>query len=158
MRVTDVPEYLDELVDGYAWDTVDVVGFTSTFQQNTASIALARRLKQKFPHLVTLFGGANLEGEMGAELVRAIEVIDFAIAGEADAAFPDVLAALADGRDPGAVPGFCGDLHHRKTSSPTFSATPTRRLASLPWTTSPYPTTTSTSNGADTCPWGRREV
>ena len=105
VRVTDVPEYLDELVDGYAWDTVDVVGFTSTFQQNTASIALARRLKQKFPHLVTLFGGANLEGEMGAELVRAIEVIDFAIAGEADAAFPDVLAALADGRDPGALPG-----------------------------------------------------
>ena len=90
MRATDVPQYLDELVDGFPWDDVQVVGFTSTFQQNTASFALARRLKQKFPHLVTLFGGANFEGEMGAELVRAIEVIDFAVAGEADTAFPDV--------------------------------------------------------------------
>ena len=74
MRAREVPQYLDELVDGYPWDDVQVVGFTSTFQQNTASFALARRLKQKFPHLVTLFGGANFEGEMGAELVRAIEL------------------------------------------------------------------------------------
>jgi ribosomal peptide maturation radical SAM protein 1 len=105
MRSSDVPRYLDELVERYPWDEVQVVGFTSTFQQNTASFALARRLKQKFPHLVTLFGGANFEGEMGPELVRAIDSIDLAVTGEADIAFPALLSALADGRDPGDITG-----------------------------------------------------
>jgi ribosomal peptide maturation radical SAM protein 1 len=105
LRSREVPRYLDELVDGYPWHDVQVVGFTSTFQQNAASFALARRLKQRFPHLVTVFGGANFEGEMGRELVRAIECIDLAVAGEADIAFPELLSALADGRDPGDVPG-----------------------------------------------------
>ena len=38
--------YLDALVDGFSWEDVAVVGFTSTFQQSAASFALARRLKQ----------------------------------------------------------------------------------------------------------------
>ena len=49
-----------------------VVGFSSTFQQNTASFALARRLKQRYPGIVTVFGGANFDGEMGLELVRCV--------------------------------------------------------------------------------------
>ncbi|MET8154239.1 RiPP maturation radical SAM protein 1, partial [Actinoplanes sp. NPDC005259] len=71
MRDEDVPAYLDALVDGYDWDQVRVVGFSSTFQQNTASFALARRLKQRFPQIVTVFGGANFDGEMGPEWIRA---------------------------------------------------------------------------------------
>src|SRR5690606_32878898 len=33
------------------WDDVDIVGFTSTFEQNLASLALARRLAAAQPHL-----------------------------------------------------------------------------------------------------------
>jgi ribosomal peptide maturation radical SAM protein 1 len=104
-RDNDVPAFLDSLVGSYPWQEVDVVGFSCTFQQNTASFALARRLKQRFGHLVTVFGGANFDGEMGAELVRSIECIDFAVTGEADVSFPLLLRALASGADPAAVPG-----------------------------------------------------
>lgn len=105
LRREAVPAFLDEAmaeIDGGAYD---VVGFSSTFQQNGASFALARRLKAAWPHLIILFGGANFEGEMGAELVRANAFIDFAVDGEGDVAFVEFLDALAQGRDPASVNG-----------------------------------------------------
>jgi ribosomal peptide maturation radical SAM protein 1 len=105
MRRTDVPRYLDALVESFPWAQAAVAGFTSTFQQNTASFALARRLKQRFPHIFTVFGGANFDAGMGPELVRTIDCIDAAVIGEGDDAFPGLLNALAAGTDVGLVPG-----------------------------------------------------
>jgi hypothetical protein len=79
IRNIDVPAYLDALVDSFSWAEATVVGFSSTFQQNAASFALARRLKRRHPHIVTVFGGANFDSEMGPELVRAIDCIDVAV-------------------------------------------------------------------------------
>jgi ribosomal peptide maturation radical SAM protein 1 len=103
-----VAPYLDALVEKVAWGHVDVVGFTSTFQQNLASFALARRLKQRWPHIVTLFGGANFEEDMGIELVRSVDVIDFAAIGEADESFPEFLRVLSEGGDPTGIAGIVG--------------------------------------------------
>ena len=116
-RDSDVPALLDSLADSYPWHEVRVVGFSCTFQQNTASFALARRLKRRYPHLVTVFGGANFDGEMGLELARSIESIDFAVTGEADASFPALLRALATGADPAAVPGVSSRVGGRLVSA-----------------------------------------
>ncbi|MEV4641211.1 RiPP maturation radical SAM C-methyltransferase [Actinoplanes sp. NPDC049548] len=105
IREQDVPAYLDALASGFPWDEARVVGFTCTFQQNAASFALARRLKSTFPHIVTVFGGANFEDEMGLEYVRRVDCIDYAVIGEGDVALPELLDALATGADPGGVPG-----------------------------------------------------
>jgi ribosomal peptide maturation radical SAM protein 1 len=106
IRDHDVPAWLDELVESYPWHNAQVVGFSCTFQQNIASFALARRLKRRYPQLVTVFGGANFDGEMGLELARSIDCIDFAVSGEADTSFPGLLRALATGGDPATVPGL----------------------------------------------------
>ncbi|WP_285558445.1 RiPP maturation radical SAM C-methyltransferase [Actinoplanes regularis] len=108
VRDEDVPAYLDHLAGVVRWQDVRVVGFTCTFQQNTASFALARRLKREFPHLVTVFGGANFDDEMGLEYVRRVDAIDYAVLGEGDVAFPELLSALATGADPERVPGVAG--------------------------------------------------
>ncbi|HEY0300846.1 MAG TPA: RiPP maturation radical SAM C-methyltransferase [Rhizomicrobium sp.] len=105
MRREDDPAILESAFAAADWTHYDVVGFSSTFQQNNASFALARRLKQAFPRLIVLFGGANFESVMGAELVRANAFIDFAVDGEGDVAFVEILDAVAQGRDPGAVAG-----------------------------------------------------
>jgi ribosomal peptide maturation radical SAM protein 1 len=105
LRHSEVPRYLDRLVDTIPWERFRVVGFTSTFQQSVAAFALATRLKRRYPHLTTVFGGANFEGEMGRELVRSVECVDYAVIGEGDRAFPEFLVALAEGRDPARVPG-----------------------------------------------------
>ena len=83
-----------------------MVEFTSTFQQNTASFALARHLKRRHPEIMTAFGGANFEGEMGLELVRTVDVIDAAVIGEGDEAFPRLLGVLAAGGNLDEVPGL----------------------------------------------------
>lgn len=105
-RGSDVPAYLDTLVNGFSWEDVAVVGFSSTFQQNTASFALARRLKQYHPKIMTVFGGANFDDEMGPELVRTVDCIDAAVIGEGDRAFPLLLGALAAGGDLDHVPAL----------------------------------------------------
>jgi ribosomal peptide maturation radical SAM protein 1 len=106
IRNTDVPTYLDALVDSLSWQDVAVVGFSSTFQQNAASFALARRLKQHHPKIMTVFGGANFDDEMGPELVRTVDCIDAAVIGEGDESFPRLLSALAAGSSLDHVPGL----------------------------------------------------
>ena len=59
------------------------------FVQNAAALALARLLKERHPQLITVFGGANFDGEMGLEYVRALPWIDYAVLGEADETFGD---------------------------------------------------------------------
>jgi ribosomal peptide maturation radical SAM protein 1 len=106
LREVAVPAFLDSILAAFPWHEVAVVGFSSTFQQNAASLALARRLKERYPHIFTVFGGANFDGDMGPEFVRAFDCIDAAIIGEADEAFPRFLRALSDGKDLGGVPGL----------------------------------------------------
>ncbi|MEU7584389.1 RiPP maturation radical SAM C-methyltransferase [Streptomyces sp. NPDC041068] len=130
MRHDDVPAYLDALLDAFPWHTVRVVGFTSTFQQNTASFALARRLKERHAGLLTLFGGANFDGEMGVEFVRAVDSVDAAIIGEGDMAFPQFLRTLAAGGDLDTVPGLARRIEGRVVAVPPLP--PLRRLDELP--------------------------
>jgi radical SAM superfamily enzyme YgiQ (UPF0313 family) len=59
---------------------------------------------------VTVFGGANFDSEMGPELVRSIDCIDFAVIGEGDETFPRLLDALAAGTGLDAVPGLARRL------------------------------------------------
>jgi ribosomal peptide maturation radical SAM protein 1 len=130
VRDRDIPAYLDALVAAWPWEESRVVAFSCTFQQNTASFALARRLKGRDPGIVTVFGGANFDGPMGLELVRAVDCIDVAVLGEGDLAFPGVLGALAAGTDVGAVPGVAvrDDAGVRAASPPP----PLRTLDDLP--------------------------
>jgi ribosomal peptide maturation radical SAM protein 1 len=128
-RDHDVPTFLDTLVGSFPWQDVRVVGFSCTFQQNTASFALANRLKQRYPDLVTVFGGANFDGDMGLELVRSVDCVDFAVIGEGDTAFPGLLCALAAGADPADVPGIARRAGHRVVAAPPA---PLTRLDDLP--------------------------
>lgn len=93
LRLRDalVPAYLTAAAQSVLSGAAEVVGFTSTFQQNTASMALAQLLKVRQPELCTLFGGANFDDVMGLEFVRSVACIDYAVIGEGDESFPEFL-------------------------------------------------------------------
>ncbi len=129
-RDRDVPPVLDAVEVAVPWHEVRVVGFSSTFQQSAASFALARRLKRRYPNIVTLFGGANFDGEMGLELVRSVECVDVAVIGEGDVAFPRLLCALAAGTDATAVPGVAIRVGDRVVAAPP--SPPSSHLDDLP--------------------------
>ncbi|MBE0691291.1 MAG: RiPP maturation radical SAM C-methyltransferase, partial [Anaerolineae bacterium] len=83
-----VQHFIHYCLDAVSWEDYSIVGFTSTFEQNIASLALARQLKALYPQISIVFGGANWEGEMGCELHRQFEFVDFVCSGEADESFP----------------------------------------------------------------------
>jgi len=73
-----------------------IVGCSSIYHQNCASLALLRRLKELDSRLVTLMGGANCEGPMGVVMKRAFPWVDFVVAGEADDLFAPFCRRLLD--------------------------------------------------------------
>ncbi len=96
-------DFILHAVTSVPWQTYDVVGFSSSFQQNTASLALAARLKEAHPGLPIALGGANAEEEMGRTIARLFPRVDAVFSGEADRTFPawiDALAASDAGRMP----------------------------------------------------------
>lgn len=123
MRDTLVPAYIESaraLLDGGGHD---IIAFTSTFQQNVASFALARALKAKGSRAVMLFGGANFDDVMGTEYVRAMTCIDYAAIGEGDESFPEFLRRFAASDDPGATQGIAsrrpdGTVRHAPRGAP----------------------------------------
>jgi ribosomal peptide maturation radical SAM protein 1 len=124
-----VEPFLRHCLDSMDWAGYDVIGFTSTFQQNVASLALARRVKALHPKAMVVFGGANWEGEMGVALHGRFRFVDVAISGEAEESFPPLLHALA-GRAPlGQVAGVV--VRHGDASRAT-PAHPVEDLDALP--------------------------
>lgn len=99
LRHSILPAFIQRCVKDEHWHQYDVIGFTSTFQQNVASLALARQIKEIHPDVKVIFGGANFEDEMGPEYVRAFEFIDYAVIGEGEEAFPALLRSIANGSD-----------------------------------------------------------
>jgi ribosomal peptide maturation radical SAM protein 1 len=97
--------FLDECLDDPIWQDYDTAGFTSTFTQHVASLALARRLKERYPDKTVIFGGANCESVMGLAVHRMFPFIDYVCSGEADVSFPRLVDALSHGGEPHAIPG-----------------------------------------------------
>ncbi|MBC7270383.1 MAG: cobalamin B12-binding domain-containing protein, partial [Streptomyces sp.] len=83
-----VPEFVARTAERIVAAEPDVVGFTSTFQQNTAALAAARHVKRLAPHIVTVMGGANCDSEQGAAVHRNFPFVDHVVRGEGESAFP----------------------------------------------------------------------
>lgn len=93
----DVPWFMDHCMDIVDWSKYAAVGFTTTFAQSLASVALARRIKQAHPGVQIIFGGANVDDEMGVEFLKGFSWIDYIVHGEAEYSFPLLLDELANG-------------------------------------------------------------
>ncbi|MGH6671540.1 MAG: RiPP maturation radical SAM C-methyltransferase [Xanthobacteraceae bacterium] len=100
-----------------------IVGCSSMFQQQCASLALLRRVRELDPSVVTMLGGGNCEGEMGWTAHQSFDWIDFTISGEADELLPDLCRAILDcGRDVPAsllAPGIFAPAHRTAGEAPT---------------------------------------
>ncbi len=88
--------FVDRLADRLLDSGARIVGCSSVFQQHCASLALLRRIREKAPDVVTLLGGANCEGPMGAVTHRSFPWVDFVASGEVDAYFGSFCAELLD--------------------------------------------------------------
>ncbi len=100
-----VPGFLDACTDRVIDAGPRILGFTSVFQQHIASLALARRVKARRPETLIVFGGANVEGVMGAETLRQYPFVDAVVSGEGDLVFPELARRIVDGAPWQDLPG-----------------------------------------------------
>jgi hypothetical protein len=91
MAVRTAPQFLTWALTAIDWGQYKIVGFTSTFDQNVASLTMAKLIKDLYPDLSIVFGGANYDGEMGLEYFRAFPFIDHVVVGEGEEVFPELV-------------------------------------------------------------------
>ena len=99
------PQFLTWAMTAYDWNDYAVVGFTSTFDQNVASLTMAKLIKDLYPEIRIVFGGANFDGEMGLEHFRAFPWIDFVVVGEGEEVFPPLVKHILTGQEKNPPPG-----------------------------------------------------
>ena len=125
-----VEPFLNRCMTEVDWGAYDIVGFTSLFEQNLATLALASRIKQRYPDTLTVFGGPNFEAIMGRTFHRLLDYIDFVCSGEADDTFPELIKRLAYQHPIDDLPGI---VYRRNGVSLATAAAPmTTRLDRLP--------------------------
>ncbi|XVQ06515.1 RiPP maturation radical SAM C-methyltransferase [Spirillospora sp. CA-255316] len=117
LRDKTIPAWVAEMAASIDWCRYDLVGFTSTFEQNMAALALARHIKERAPQVVTVFGGANLDGEMGPAYLRAFPCVDYAVSGEGDIILPVLAARLSAGSGVLDLPGVSGLFNDQVVSN-----------------------------------------
>jgi ribosomal peptide maturation radical SAM protein 1 len=109
--------FLDRMIAKYSLAEEDLVGFTSMFCQSVASFAMARRIKDRKPDVVTVIGGANCEAPMGPELARHIPQIDYIFSGPGLISFPKFVTTCLEGRP--SAEGIRGVFSKTKINVPT---------------------------------------
>lgn len=127
-----VDRYLDWCVDRLLAREPQVVGFSSSFQQHVASLALARRIKERRPNVAIIFGGPNCAGAMGAETVRQFRFVDAAVSGEGDFIGSEAIARLLAGRPLEGLPGVRTFREVQGHTGPWSDAPLVEDLDSLP--------------------------
>lgn len=98
MATRSAPQFLTGALTSIDWGQYKLVGFTSTFDQNVASLTMAKLIKDLYPNVKIVFGGANYDGEMGMEYFRAFSFIDHVVVGEGEETFPALVRQILDGK------------------------------------------------------------
>lgn len=126
-----VRSYLDDCLKSIPWEQYKIVGFTSLFHQHIAALAMAQRIKQRFPHIVIAFGGANCVGDMGKAIIDNFKFVDVVCTGMGEKIFPQFVSEYLAGK----TPSVGSELKVRGTI-PCF---PKVGEKSLPMDEIPYP-------------------
>ncbi|MFY9822012.1 MAG: RiPP maturation radical SAM C-methyltransferase [Thermoanaerobaculia bacterium] len=94
--IEKAPQLISEWADVVLAGAPRVLGFTSTFQQSAAALALAREVRRRVPaeEVAIIFGGANCEDEMGRAMADNFDFIDCVVSGEAEEIIVDLVRKL----------------------------------------------------------------
>lgn len=120
-----VPALLDEMAAEL--EPYDVIGITTTFFQNGPALALAKHVKDRWPHKRVVLGGANCDGDMGPAVAEHFPFVDYVFSGEADLSFPEFVERLEAGSDVTGLPG----LIHRDAAGQVVCGPPSQPVTDM---------------------------
>ncbi|MGH9799660.1 MAG: RiPP maturation radical SAM C-methyltransferase, partial [Blastocatellia bacterium] len=127
-----VESFLDDCIEKIIACRPKIVGFTSVFLQQVASLSLAKRLKARCPEITTVFGGANCEGAMGSEVIRQFDFVDAVVSGEADLVFPELARRVLNGQPFADLPSVFASKDSSTTGGTVNTGRSNKTLPALP--------------------------
>ncbi|MBX3327046.1 MAG: RiPP maturation radical SAM C-methyltransferase [Nitrospira sp.] len=123
MATRIAPQFLTWTLRSIDWGQYKLVGFTSTFDQNVASLTMAKLIKDLYPEVAIVFGGANFDGEMGLEHLRAFPFIDYVVIGEGEQTFLPFVRQILDGPTDH-IPDIPDGVAYRQDGQTRFTPNP----------------------------------
>lgn len=85
----------EELLVRLDFSKYSLIGFSVTYDQLKSSILLSRRIKQRYPDIPIVFGGAYCNGDLGISLLKTFPEIDFIVSGEGEETLTALFKNLA---------------------------------------------------------------
>ncbi|HET9181767.1 MAG TPA: RiPP maturation radical SAM C-methyltransferase [Candidatus Angelobacter sp.] len=98
MRDEGAPEFIDFCLQSTDWSRFGLIGFTVVYQQLLASLALARALKKRYPHIPIIMGGGSMEDDIAGEIMKGCPQIDYVHCGDAEVSLPQFVQRLYSGQ------------------------------------------------------------
>lgn len=79
------------VLDNVDWKSYDIIGFTLNYGQLLPSLAIAKKIKEQYPEKKIILGGSQTANQLGVNVLRAFDYIDFTVSGDGE----DALYRLA---------------------------------------------------------------
>jgi ribosomal peptide maturation radical SAM protein 1 len=106
IREVEAPAFIDFCLNSIDWSRFGLIGFSVVFQQTLASIALARALKERYPNIPIIMGGASFEDDIADEIMRGCPQVDYIHCGDADETLPRIIRRIYNGESMQGMPGL----------------------------------------------------
>ena len=98
-------QFIDN-ISNQNWERFDVIGLSIASSQITASLALGKLIKLRFPQKIIIIGGSVIHEDMAIELMSHLKWIDVAFIGEADHSLPQFLQLTHNKQDISTINGL----------------------------------------------------
>jgi len=109
LRHVVIPAFINNIIDKVIVQENDIIGFTCKLIQTVPSLVASKKIKERFPDKLIVFGGASVWGELGVHYLKLFPWIDCVALGEGEKAFPQIIQNFRYGRfqECGTVNNIC---------------------------------------------------
>ncbi|MEF8848286.1 MAG: RiPP maturation radical SAM C-methyltransferase [Candidatus Thermoplasmatota archaeon] len=90
MERTDL--FIEWILKNIRWKDIDLIGFTVNYGQFLPSLAVAKKIKKRYPEKKIILGGSRTSGKLGFKTLKYFDYIDYIASGEGE----KTLAELAE--------------------------------------------------------------
>jgi len=84
IKKTDI--FLNWALKEINWESYDIIGFSLNYGQFLPSLALSKNIKEKYPEKTIVLGGSTTIKELGKNVLKTFDFIDFIVSGEGEEA------------------------------------------------------------------------
>jgi ribosomal peptide maturation radical SAM protein 1 len=84
--VEKTDQFYNWTINNVEWGEHDLIGFSLNYGQFLPSLAVAKKIKERFPDKKIVLGGSRTVGELGKRVLESFDYIDYIVSGDGEEA------------------------------------------------------------------------